>query len=166
MVSAPPAACEPPCLRPHSAWMRICPDAAGHATVAARLFIGSKIRRYGNPDFSFNVRLVGSELVTNANDAIWRDLTPGQPARFIRLDVQCEPRWVRLSVTDPAPELPVRCDVTELDEHGRGLALVDEFTAMWWTQPHPHGGKTVHAVLPTPGTVLNAADIGHIARNL
>lgn len=57
-----------------------------------------------------------------------------------------------LEVDDEGPrELPCPASAAEDDEHGRGMLLIESFTAAWGTVPRPeYSGKTVWAALLLP----------------
>ncbi|MFJ9461640.1 ATP-binding protein [Kitasatospora sp. NPDC101447] len=68
-----------------------------------------------------------------------------------RLDLDLNDAFLRIAVTDPAPDpprpRPHRPDAT----HGHGLFIVQQLAKDWGWRPHGHG-KTVWADLPIPGT--------------
>lgn len=79
---------------------------------------------------------VGSPAHTDAE--IWLRLSIRRPAHLV------------CAVTDPCDNPPVYPHVSDpLDEHGRGLRIIDELSEHWgWTRRQPMG-KTVWAMLPT-----------------
>jgi anti-anti-sigma regulatory factor/anti-sigma regulatory factor (Ser/Thr protein kinase) len=85
-------------------------------------------------------QVIATELVTN----VVRHA--GTPMDFsVLLRDQC----LHLAVRDNEPTLPRREIVmTERDDHGRGLQLVDGLAASWGCTPVP-GGKVVWATVPT-----------------
>lgn len=109
------------------------------------------------------VELCASELVTNALKAA---LDYAKACRFawthldtpIHLGICCAERWTRLDVRDPDPVLPAPVERDLLDEHGKGLILVNEIAACrWWEPAADH--KTVHAVIAMPLVELTAAEL-------
>ena len=53
-------------------------------------------------------------------------------------------------VTDPCPLPPVKSDLTEDAEHGRGLHVVDALSARWGWAPQD-SGKAVFAIVTREG---------------
>ncbi|MFE9019626.1 ATP-binding protein [Streptomyces sp. NPDC007808] len=74
---------------------------------------------------------------------------PGEAEIWLRLSLR-RPAHLVCAVTDPSdhpPVYPHRSD--PLDEHGRGLRIIDALAEHWgWTRHQPMG-KTVWAMLPT-----------------
>ncbi len=79
------------------------------------------------------VALLVSEVVTNA-------LVHGSGQ--VRLRVVPLESGVRVEVLDDSSELPERRQATDLDEGGRGIALVEALAASWGSQ-EVSGGKCV-----------------------
>jgi anti-sigma regulatory factor (Ser/Thr protein kinase) len=78
--------------------------------------------------------LLATELVTNA-------VEHGRGAAY--LDATVEERAIRLAVTDSSTVAPrPNTEVTELDERGRGLILIDALASRWGVRPQSDG-KTV-----------------------
>ena len=172
LTAAPPTANGQPavCLRPRSAWIELPFALDGHAVATGRRFIASKLTSYG--DVAYDTAVVGSELLTNANDAIRRALAAGQTGLqpVIGLCVRWEPRWVRVSVIDPVHDLPQRRTASEHDVHGRGLAIVEDLAEILLIHPHARG-KTIHAVIAVPDARgyrgrLSADDLDQIVVDL
>lgn len=163
MSSTAPVACGRTACVQGPAWIAIIPRPVGVAV--ARQFTHSKLTAYGR-DFTGDVELVVSELVTNAYEAICRAAEPAEPrpADVIRLGVQCAPRWVHLRVADPLPRPPARRSAAETEEHGRGLGIVGEL-AFWWVHARPND-KTVHAIVTVPDVVLTQYDMDRLASGL
>jgi anti-sigma regulatory factor (Ser/Thr protein kinase) len=86
--------------------------------------------------------LVTSELVTNA-------VRYGRADRVRLLIAACSADGVTLTVADSTPyePLPEAVMAGELDESGRGLALVAALSATWGHRPEPGGGTAVWAEL-------------------
>jgi anti-sigma regulatory factor (Ser/Thr protein kinase) len=85
-------------------------------------------------DTSETAVLLATELVTNA-------VEHGQGAAY--LDANVEDRMIRLEVSDSSTVAPrPNTEVTELDERGRGLLLIDALASRWGVRPRSDG-KTV-----------------------
>jgi hypothetical protein len=145
------------CVGSDLAWITLASDPTSANT--ARRFAGSTLSGH-NDDFKDTVTLVVSELVTNAYEAIARSVTNPE-TEVIRFGIHCTPRWAHILVRDPIPEQPTRREANEMDEYGRGLAIVETY-ALLWTHGHP-GGKTVHAAVTIPGVVLTQPEINALA---
>ncbi len=149
-------------------WLRLPPDPAlvrearDHAMAA---MTQAGVREEG---LLGDVRLLVSEAVTNAVRAAERHaVARGRPwASYelpVALRVDCRPRWVHLLVIDPDPQVPNPAPRDLLDETGgRGMAIIEEFAALWWFRPGTYG-KTLHAVAVRPGEVLTSEEIGRAA---
>lgn len=81
------------------------------------------------------VTLCVSELVTNALD---------HAAPPFELRLACDPRRVRIEVSDATTARPVPRVVEPSSLRGRGLQFVNDTAASWGVDAHP-GGKTVWA---------------------
>jgi hypothetical protein len=93
---------------------------------------------------SESVELVVSELVTNAVAASGslEHISP------VRLWLLADTARALILVWDGNPQLPVRMDVDEAAESGRGLLLVEAISSRWGTYATPQrGGKTVWALI-------------------
>lgn len=110
-----------------------------------------------------DVEMCVSELVTNAIHAAeeyakllqfgwsyWD--TP------IHLGVATHARWTRLDVRDPNPAMPATIPGGLMDDHGRGLFIVDALAAARWHTSTAHD-KTVHVIIPMPLVKLTDAEI-------
>ena len=75
-----------------------------------------------------------SELVTNVVRHVGAPIT----VRALR-----QPSSIRVEVVDPSGEPPVARHPQPLDEHGRGLLLVDSLASQWGVTQHDEDGKTV-----------------------
>ncbi|MEV6049482.1 ATP-binding protein [Streptomyces sp. NPDC052107] len=83
----------------------------------------------------FEVRLCATELLTNVID----HLGEGTPVtvRVMGTAADQGPR-TRIEVTDPAPRaLPVLLSATEVEESGRGLALLAALAERWGVEQWP-----------------------------
>ncbi|MFF4503817.1 ATP-binding protein [Streptomyces sp. NPDC001401] len=149
--SAPPDV--PPHGTPRTAALRL-PD-TGRECAQARDFTDRALDVWQLDHCRDDALSIVSELVANAVV----HARPGNPVGEAELEV-----WLRLTlrsdhlvcaVTDPASTLPAcprRTD--QLQEHGRGLHIVEALSAHWgWTRSAPTG-KTVWAMLPTRRTAL------------
>lgn len=122
----------------------------------ARLLAVAELRSWGvPPNLMERAELVVAELTANAV------LHGSPPGRCVHLALVYDPpaRLLRVEVTDAraAFPLPPRATAEEpdaLSTGGRGLPLVTALVDHWDVAPHPHGGKTVRAVLSerTPRT--------------
>ncbi len=116
------------------------PSAVGCARVHARQVLWE----WGFTPFTERVELLVSELLTNAVNAS-RTLEWITPVRFWLLSDEAS---VLVLVWDGNPQPPVRIDTSELDEHGRGLLLVEALSDQWdWYVPREIGGKVVTALI-------------------
>ncbi len=99
---------------------------------------------WGLTQFSERVELLVSELLTNAVSAS-PTLEWITPVRFWLLSDEAS---VLVLVWDGNPQPPVRIDTSELDEHGRGLLLVEALSDQWdWHATPALGGKIVTALV-------------------
>ncbi|MFF6914026.1 ATP-binding protein [Streptomyces sp. NPDC012466] len=94
--------------------------------------------------------LVITELAANAatHAAPVASGTPGVPE--IRLGFLLDPAHLLVTVSDPDDTPPVYAPTgSSLEEHGRGLCIVDALSEEWGWSPSPPAGKTVWARLST-----------------
>lgn len=92
-----------------------------------------------------SARLVVSEVVANAVNATARS---GSTMGLIRIRLLADRTRVIIEVADQAPGVPRLREAGDLEESGRGLALVDAVCATWGWQPASgQAGKTVWAEL-------------------
>ena len=95
-----------------------------------QLFAAARI----DSDTSETAVLLATELVTNA-------VEHGRGAAY--LDATVEAGAIRLEVTDSSIVEPrPNTEVSDLDERGRGLILIDALASRWGVRPRPDG-KTV-----------------------
>ncbi|WP_326600505.1 ATP-binding protein [Streptomyces sp. NBC_01803] len=116
--------------------------ADGRVTADLRRAVREHARRWGVPDCADAV-LVASELFANA-------VLHGTPAvgTSVRVEVAHLGECIRIAVTDGCRDrVPVRRDVSETAESGRGLRLLDDLTRDWDTTV-AEDGKTVWAEVP------------------
>lgn len=116
----------------------------------ARRYVADVLAEWGLPDGSdaaYAVRLIVSELVTNAVQH-----TRGQSPTFtveVRLERE---EQLRIGVTDSHPRHPRRLPVAVQQDNGRGMVIVRALTLERGgglsVTPTPDGGKTVWIRLP------------------
>jgi anti-sigma regulatory factor (Ser/Thr protein kinase) len=102
-----------------------------------RAFVGAHLVEHADGVMVADLQLVASELATNA-------LThTGTPFTVVlEQDGPC----VRLTVSDGAPSVPVRRRAAgDLDESGRGLAIVETLSSEWGVTVMSDGCKSVWA---------------------
>lgn len=117
--------------------------AAGHA----RDFSVSVLARWGLAQLCEDVRLVVSELVTNA----WRHASErGHSGEDIELRLLRGRSAVVCQVSDSSSREPELARVDETAESGRGLHLVDRFSADWGWEHRDGHGKVVWAAFAIP----------------
>jgi anti-sigma regulatory factor (Ser/Thr protein kinase) len=116
----------------------------------ARDFARSVLGSWNLVDMYEDVRLVTSELVTNA-----LRYAAGCPAdRYadtpIRLSLLRTGGRLTCAVTDPCDEIPVRREPDWVAQSGRGLNLVEAFSHSWNWAPLANHGKVVWACFLCP----------------
>lgn len=123
------------------------PDTVGRT----RRYAERALTRWGKADLAEPIRLVLSELATNAVQAMARAAAPG----CIRVLMRPEgPDSIRITVSDPVIDDLVKKNPDGFDEGGRGLFLVDAYTGgQWGVQPTPDG-KCVWAVVCRPEAAM------------
>lgn len=109
------------------------------ACVARRL-VGEHLGEHGLGHLVEDVRLVVSELVTNA---LVHAATP------VTLSVQGFEQSLVVTVRDGSPVRPVMVDASGLEPGGRGLMIVDLLSLDWGVIGGPAGGKSVWASFAT-----------------
>lgn len=92
-------------------------------------------------DWLYDVRLVTSELVSNA---------VRHGGVVISLEIELDSTGVTISVSDGNSVLPEPRSAGDEEEGGRGFALVDATTLDWGVTQEASGGKRVWARLPLP----------------
>ncbi len=118
------------------------------AVPSARLHTRHVLREWGLGDLGESTELVVSELVTNGVKA-----TRALARAAIRLWLFSDHRRAAVMVWDASPQPPVRMDVYDDAENGRGLMLVEAVSEQWgWCFPGDtpggnHDGKFVWAVI-------------------
>ncbi|MFF9757304.1 ATP-binding protein [Streptomyces sp. NPDC014344] len=135
-----------PAAAPHAAVSIAC---SGEGLARARSFIRDTLGDWSLRQCSDDATLVMTELAANAvTHAASR--CPGEPA--VRLGFRLEPAHLLLTVSDPDDHPPVRHSPggdAVLEEHGRGLRIVDALSEAWGWFPAVPAGKTVWARLST-----------------
>ena len=119
----------------------------------ARLHTRLVLAEWGLTGLTEQAELIVSELVTNA-------VAASQPlpwARSVWLWLRADSNRLLIAVWDANPQLPVRSDVDELAEHGRGLLLVDSIAADWDAYPTPDGAAKSSAPCARWTGILRAA---------
>ena len=106
----------------------------------ARRFVDETLRRWDCADLLDTVKLLISEMVTNAVVHAGSD---------VDVCVQLTDRVVRVSVFDDSPQQPVVKRAAAEETSGRGMALVDAMSSGWGVEP-TFKGKRVWFELPRP----------------
>jgi anti-sigma regulatory factor (Ser/Thr protein kinase) len=119
------------------------------AVPCARLHARQLLWEWGLAALTSSTELVVSELVTNAIQAS-RKTGLAAPVRLWLLSDKAQ---VLVLVWDASPHSPVRADVSDETENGRGLVLVDAVSQQWaWYFPAAEeGGKYVWAQITDGG---------------
>jgi anti-sigma regulatory factor (Ser/Thr protein kinase) len=113
------------------------------AVPCARLHARHLLREWGLASLSESVELLVSELMTNATNAS-RSVERIAP---VRLWLLADKASVLLLIWDASTQAPVRMDIGEDAENGRGLLLVETISSRWgWYFPQETGGKVVWAL--------------------
>lgn len=113
-------------------------DATLHAPGAARRFLASVLHEWGHDDDIPVAALIANELITNAVMHAGTAVDVGVSLRAGRLAV---------TVADGSDAPLQWAAADDLDEAGRGLALVDGLAAGWGTFPRRPCGKVVWALV-------------------
>jgi anti-sigma regulatory factor (Ser/Thr protein kinase) len=122
-------------------WSQRCtfPSEAESAS-GARNFVSQQLTEHDLSYLVEDVRLVASELATNA---MLHARTP------FTVSLEQLVRVVLLTVQDGSPSAPERVDAKVMDTHGRGLFLVDHTSHDWGVRDGPEGSKSVWASFMT-----------------
>jgi anti-sigma regulatory factor (Ser/Thr protein kinase) len=108
----------------------------------ARIHTRLVMQEWGLDALVETVELLVSELTTNALRAS-RSLTNPLPSP-IHLWLRADRLRIIVTVWDAAPWPPVRKEIREDDEGGRGLMLVETLSTRWgWYEPRNFAGKYV-----------------------
>jgi anti-sigma regulatory factor (Ser/Thr protein kinase) len=97
---------------------------------AARGFLRKTMTGWDNGNYEFGAPLVLTELATNAT------LHARTPYTVL---LRLEPTHLLVEVIDSSPRLPDARDYAVDATTGRGLKLVNSFSATWGTRPTPEG---------------------------
>jgi anti-sigma regulatory factor (Ser/Thr protein kinase) len=116
-----------------------------HATSAshARAFVTGHLVAHDLADMVDDLRLVVSELATNA-------LHHAQSPFTVRL--RAFEATLRLEVVDGSDVVPSAVAAGPLDTYGRGMVIVQAVSRDWGTLPRATGGKSVWAEFDIPRT--------------
>lgn len=118
-------------------WTRETVLAAEAVSAAkARAFVREHLLAQGLPDLVEDVRLVVSELATNA-------MVHAQTPFVVTLE-RVEDSVI-LTVRDRSPSFPVQMSADVLDTSGRGLSIVDLVSRDWGVTVAENGAKCVWA---------------------
>jgi anti-sigma regulatory factor (Ser/Thr protein kinase) len=116
--------------------------------LAARQFVSGTLRRWGRGDLSETAALLSSELVTNVIVHARSDMIVG---------VELDEQRLRVTVFDGSEDPPRRRDrLPPLEEHGRGLQVVDALATSWGVNEGIRG-KSVWFELATSGDSQQSA---------
>jgi anti-sigma regulatory factor (Ser/Thr protein kinase) len=111
-------------------------EAAPASVALARGFVTSHLERHDLLRILNEVRLVASELATNA---VRHAQTP------FSVSLAQDGTHVRLAVRDGSARLPLPAQPDALALGGRGLFMVATYSTAWGVTPEPGGGKSVWA---------------------
>jgi anti-sigma regulatory factor (Ser/Thr protein kinase) len=121
------------------------------AVPCARLHARQVMWEWSLTGLSQNAELVVSELVTNAVEA-----SRGTARPDVRLWLVSDRVQIAIVVWDSSPQPPVRAEISEDVENGRGLLLVEAISEQWGycfpgeqgsTSTRGHEGKVVWAIV-------------------
>ncbi|MFE1029382.1 ATP-binding protein [Streptomyces sp. NPDC058818] len=132
---------------PASAVLRVACSGEGFAR--ARVFTRDTLSGWSLDRHADDAVLVITELVSNAV----RHAVPSAAADApeVRLGLALDWDHLTLTVSDPGDNAPVFAPsgISALQEHGRGLCIVDALAEEWGWTPRPPAGKTVWVKLST-----------------
>jgi anti-sigma regulatory factor (Ser/Thr protein kinase) len=122
-------------------WSQRCtfPSEAESAS-KARTFVSQQLTEHDLSYLVQDVRLVTSELATNA---MLHARTP------FSVSLEQLVRVLLLTVEDGSSSAPELADARDMDTHGRGLFLVDHTSHGWGVRKGPEGTKSVWASFET-----------------
>jgi anti-sigma regulatory factor (Ser/Thr protein kinase) len=135
-------------LRPVPQTMSMSLAAVPESVREARDFVRTVLYSWDLAGMFDDVRLVVSELVTNA-----LRYSTGYPAcgsTPIRLSLLRTGGRLTCAVTDPCDQIPVHRDPDSSSQSGRGLHLVEAFSHSWNWAPLSSQGKVVWACFLCP----------------
>jgi anti-sigma regulatory factor (Ser/Thr protein kinase) len=116
----------------------------------ARDFAHEVLLSWALPRMYEDVRLVVSELVTNALRHAARYSVERHGSTPIRLSLLRTGGRLTCAVTDPGDQIPVRREPDQVSQSGRGLHLVEAFSDSWNWAPLAGHGKVVWACFLCP----------------
>jgi len=102
--------------------------------------------------FDVQVRLESADAYPDAAELVTNALRHSLPPRLseapgrIRLRLQHETSFILCGVLDTGSEAPRRREPDFIAETGRGLHIVESFSATWGWMPLDGGGKVVWAL--------------------
>ena len=118
-------------------WSRDAVSSAAPRTASsARDLVSSYLTEHGLLHLEDSVRVVVSELVSNA---LVHARTP------FTITLSQSSRTLLLRVEDGSPEPPVLRTPSPMDDSGHGLRLVEALSRDWGHTPTPEGSKVVWA---------------------
>jgi hypothetical protein len=97
---------------------------------AARRFLRATLRSWDTSSYEFDAPLVLTELVTNAT------LHARTPYTVL---LRLEPTHLVIEVVDSSPRLPQARNYAVDAATGRGIKIVNSFSATWGARPTPEG---------------------------
>jgi serine/threonine-protein kinase RsbW len=109
----------------------------------ARFHIRAALSFHDLGEYADDAEIITSELVANAIQHAYRDVTETIGVTLARTGDQDA---VIVIVSDSSPHDPVIRTLSTDSEFGRGLRIVEELSACWGWHPEP-GGKAVYAIL-------------------
>ncbi|QNN52430.1 ATP-binding protein [Nocardioides mesophilus] len=110
----------------------------------ARDFVSVRLTEHHLPQLQDAVRLVVSELVTNAI------VHAGTP---LTVTIEELASQVRVAVHDESPTAPCARTAHQDDTGGRGLAVIERFSSAWGVLPGTRSDKSVWASFAVPPLV-------------
>jgi anti-sigma regulatory factor (Ser/Thr protein kinase) len=116
----------------------------------ARDFTRTVLRSWGLTAMYDDVRLVVSELVTNALRYAAGYSVERAGVMPIRLSLLRTGGRLTCAVTDPCDQIPVHQEPDSVSQSGRGLHLVEAFSDSWNWAPLSSHGKVVWACFLCP----------------
>jgi hypothetical protein len=133
--------------------------ATPNAASLTRALVRLVLTQWGLRDVVDDACLVASELATNAVQATAEEeprlyVNGIQPPPLIRAQVMLFESFMVIGVWDRSLRVPKAASASAVDEHGRGLVIVENLSVRWgWDTVHPysgHKGKVVWAELALP----------------
>jgi len=107
-----------------------------------RAFVGASLLEHADGPMVADMQLVANELATNA---LVHTGTPFSVA------LERDGRCIRLTVSDGSSTIPVQnAPAGDLDQSGRGLAIVETLSSDWGVRVEPNGSKSVWASFDAP----------------